>query len=358
MKQRTHPRRVLMGAFASALLGAAIAVPTVALADEGGVSFWIPGFFGSLAATPQQPGFSLASIYYHTTVSAGADVARAREITTGRIPINLSASLTASLDANADLALVIPTYVFATPVLGGQASVSLIGLYGRSSVPSLTGTLTGALATPFGTIPFTRSDSFSDSVWGFGDLIPQFNLRWNSGVHNVMTYITGDVPVGAYDSTRLSNLGIGHGAIDAGGGYTYFNPATGHEFSGVLGFTYNFENQSTQYQNGVDMHFDWAASQFLTKQFQVGLVGYVYKEIGCDSGSGDRVGCFQSQVVGVGPQLGFIFPVGDMQGYINLKGYGEFAAKNRPDGWNTWVTFVISPAEKTPSAPPRRMITK
>ena len=47
---------------------------------------------------------------------------------------------------------------------------------------------------------------------------------------------------------------------------------------GVLGFTYNFQNQSTQYQNGVDMHFDWGASQFLTKQFQVGLVGYVYKE--------------------------------------------------------------------------------
>jgi hypothetical protein len=31
---------------------------------------------------------------------------------------------------------------------------------------------------------------------------------------------------------------------------------------------------------------------------------------------------------------------------------------NRPDGWNAWVTFVISPAEQTPSAPPRRMSTK
>ena len=192
---------------------------------------------------------------------------------------------------------------------------------------------------------------------GLGDLAPMFQLCWNAGVHNYMTYVTGDIAVGAYESTRLSNIGIGHGAIDAGGGYTYFNPATGHEFSGVLGFTYNFQNQSTQYQNGVDMHFDWGASQFLTKQFQVGLVGYVYKEIGCDSGSGDRVGCFQSQVVGVGPQLGFIFPVGDMQGYINLKGYKEFAAENRPDGWNTWVTFVISPAAPTPSAP-RRMVTK
>src|SRR6202048_4901641 len=39
--------------------------------------------------------------------------------------------------------------------------------------------------------------------------------------------------------TRMSNIGIGHGAVDAGFGYTYFNQKTGREFSGVLGFTYN-----------------------------------------------------------------------------------------------------------------------
>ena len=166
-----------------------------------------------------------------------------------------------------------------------------------------------------------------------------FQLKWNAGVHNYMTYVTGDIPVGAYQSTRLSNIGIGHGAIDAGGGYTYFNPQTGHEFSGVLGFTYNYNNTATQYQSGVDLHFDWGASQFLSKEVMVGLVGYVYKELGCDSGSGDRVGCFQSQVFGIGPQIGFLFPVGDMQGYLNFKAYGEFAAENRPAGWNTWVTF-------------------
>jgi len=129
-----------------------------------------------------------------------------------------------------------------------------------------------------------RSDSFSDSVWGFGDVIPQFAVRWHAGVNNYMVYVTGDIPVGAYDPSRLSNIGIGHGAVDAGFGYTYFNQPTGLEFSGVLGFTYNMTDQSTQYQNGVDMHFDWGASQFLTKQFQVGLVGYAYDEIGCDSG--------------------------------------------------------------------------
>ena len=44
----------------------------MALADENGISFWIPGFFGSLAATPQQPGWSLVAINYYTDVSASA----------------------------------------------------------------------------------------------------------------------------------------------------------------------------------------------------------------------------------------------------------------------------------------------
>jgi hypothetical protein len=348
--------RWYVGAVASLL---ALPLQT-ARADEGGVSFWVPGFFGSLAATPQQPGWSMADIYYHTSVSAGGNVALAKEFEIQQVPGNITATahLNANVNATGDLGFVIPTYVFATPVLGGQASASLIGAYGVVNT-NLAGQLSGTLTGPNGgSISFMRSDSFSQAQWGFGDLIPQFSLRWNAGVNNYMTYITGDIPVGAYDSNRLSNVGIGHGAIDAGGGYTYFNPATGHEFSGVLGFTYNLMNTETQYQNGVDLHFDWGASQFLTKQVQVGLVGYAYKDIGCDSGSGDHVGCFQSQTFGVGPQFGYVFPLSQtLQGYINLKGYAEFSGSDRPTGWNTWLTFVISPAAAPPPAA-SRMITK
>ena len=304
----------------------------------------MPGFFGSLAAAPQQPGWSLATIDYHTSVSAGADVVLAREIHArqGSYQLTVNANLNLSVNATGNLGLVIPTLC----IRDAGARRSGVGvphgkLWRRRHQPG--GDLIRRAEDAVGQVPFARSDAISDTTWGFGDLIPLFQLRWNAGVHNYMTYITGDIPIGAYQSTRLSNIGIGHGAIDGGAGYTYFNPQTGHEFSGVLGFTYNFKNTATQYQNGVDMHFDWGASQFLSKEVFVGLVGYVYKEIGCDSGSGDRVGCFQSQVVGVGPQIGFLFPVGDMQGYFNFKGYKEFAAENRPDGWNAWVTFSISP---------------
>jgi hypothetical protein len=38
-------------------------------------------------------------------------------------------------------------------------------------------------------------------------------------------------------STNLANIGIGHGAIDGGVGYTYVDEKTGHEFSAVTGLT-------------------------------------------------------------------------------------------------------------------------
>src|ERR1700736_869364 len=148
--------RAIWSGLASGVLavGVIASMPNISKADEGGVSFWIPGLFGSLAAVPQQPGWSTASIYYHTTVSADGDVARAREFQIGRIPANLTANLSASLNATGDLGFIISTYVFATPVLGGQAAVSVLAAYGTTST-SLAGTLTGTLSLPGGiAIPF------------------------------------------------------------------------------------------------------------------------------------------------------------------------------------------------------------
>ncbi|HET8974349.1 MAG TPA: transporter [Pseudolabrys sp.] len=325
-----------------------------ARADEGGVSFWVPGFFGSLAATPLQPGFSFTTIYYHTSVSAGGDVAFARQVNRGNITANFTGSLNANLDGRADLVMAAPSYTFADRFLGGQATLVLLVPYGRSRA-SVDATLTGAP----GPIGFTVSGERTDAVTGFGDLVPQFNVRWNAGVHNFMTYLTGNLTTGRYDPTRLANLGIGHNAIDGGGGYTYFNPQTRHEFSATLGFTYNLENVHTQYQNGVDMHLDVGASQFLSKQFSVGLVGYWYNQLSCDSGAGDRVGCFKSRVAGIGPQISYIFPVTEhYQGFLNVKGYKEFAAEHRADGWNVWLTLAFSPAAKQEAAAKKAMITK
>jgi hypothetical protein len=271
------------------------------------------------------PGWSFASIYYHTSIGAGAGV---------DLPRN--ALILVGLNGSGDIGLLGATYIPASPVLGGQAQFSLLGSAGDVDA-SVQATLTG----PKGN---TISGQRSDNVSGFGDLVPQAALKWNSGVSNYMAYLTGDIPVGTYDAARLANLGLGHGTVDGGIGYTYLNPATGLEFSGVFGLTGNFENTDTSYTNGIDSHLDLGISQFFSKQFHAGLVGYYFHQITGDSGSGARLGSFESRVAGIGPQLGYIFPVSaTMQGYVNLKGYSEFDGQNRPSGWNLWLTFAISP---------------
>src|ERR1700710_2752879 len=123
-----------MSPFESATVAALLCVgmlsitSSASLADESGTSFWLPGTYGSLAAVPGTPGWALATVYYHTSVSAGADVAAAREIQVGRFNPALNVNLNANLHASADLALVIPSYVFATPVFGGQLAVQVASI--------------------------------------------------------------------------------------------------------------------------------------------------------------------------------------------------------------------------------------
>src|SRR5262249_51345435 len=96
--KKTRRSRRFYVASAAAITCATTLLPNSSLADEGGVSMWLPGAFGSLAAVPQQQsGWAFATTYYHTSVSAGGDVARAREITIGNFPVNLTATVNASL---------------------------------------------------------------------------------------------------------------------------------------------------------------------------------------------------------------------------------------------------------------------
>jgi hypothetical protein len=112
-----------------------------ARADEGGVSFWLPGLFGSLASVPQQPGWSLAIVNYYDAVNASGGIAAAREVTIGRFSPNVNVNLNVNLHANPDLVLVAPNYVFATPVFGGQLAVGMMGITGENNV-GLNGTIT------------------------------------------------------------------------------------------------------------------------------------------------------------------------------------------------------------------------
>jgi hypothetical protein len=166
---------------AAVLVAVAVAAaPKASLADEGGVSFWLTGQFGSLAAVPQQPGCSIAGTFYHTKLSGGGEVAAAREITINKIKRTVNVNLDLDLKARADLVFLSPSYVFASPVLGGQLAVGMAGAYGHNST-ALDGILTASVAS----LTATRPGSITDSRDGVGDLYPRISLRWNRGVNNL-----------------------------------------------------------------------------------------------------------------------------------------------------------------------------
>jgi hypothetical protein len=301
---------------ATALLGVVLTLvmSKPSLADEGGAAMYLSGAYGSLAAVPGPPGWSMVLVYYHQKESFGLP------------SVGYSSE-------RGDLVYGVPTYAFETPVLGGQLALSMASAIGRIQA-SIDG------------VGYDRQQ-------GYNDVLPGATLRWNSGVNNYLAYGQGEIPIGTYDPTHLANFGIGHGGIDVGGGYTYFDQKAGNEFSAVVGLTYNLKNTWTEYQNGIDSHIDWGASKFLWKDLHIGLVGYYYQQLTADRGQPPLLGLgeFKSRIVGVGPQIGYFFPIADAQGYINLKVYNEFAAENRPAGVNAWLALVISPKTPEPETP-------
>jgi hypothetical protein len=141
-------------------------------------------------------------------------VSAARQVSLGRVSRTAAIDLNVQLKARPDLVFVNLNHVFATPVLGGQFAFGVTGAFGHSSA-SIDGTLTATV----GSLTTTRFGSIDDARWGVADLYPMATLRWNHGVHNFMVYGYGNIPVGTYDSSRLANFGIGHGAVDGGAGH-------------------------------------------------------------------------------------------------------------------------------------------
>lgn len=306
-----------------------LACPAAVRADEGGVPFWFSGQYPSMAAVAPSPGWTatLMPYYYDGGADAGTTFAR-------------GATLVTDLDTRTALLVGQAAYAPDAKVLGGQAMVGIGWGFGSNTTSAR---LSAEVAAGPGR-------DWSDRVDGSTDLYPIAALYWNAGSNNAMAYLTGDIPVGSYDPDRLANLGIGHAAIDAGAGYTYLNETTGLEASAVVGVTYNWRNSDTDYRDGIDSHLDWAVSQFVSKSWELGIVGYVYYQLTDDTYPTDGaagalrqrlLGGFRSRVASVGPEVGYVFQFGNQTGYLNLRGYREFWARNRVEGYALFATVSL-----------------
>ena len=299
------------------VLGNLMLINTPSYADENGAGFWLPGSYASGSALPPSPGFTLTSLYYNYKGSSKTT----------------SNGVNTNVNATAQDILLQPSYAFETKILGATPSIG-IGIGGGSAFTGLN--------YLYGGQPMYSGNQITK---GAPDFFLNANLYWTDSDRNhVMAYITGNVPTGNYSKNNLANIGLGHAAIDGGGGYTYTNRQTLIEASAVLGVTNNFKNTATNYVSGIDSHLDFAVSKGITRELSAGIAGYVYYQLTADGGIGNTVGPNKGRVLGLGPEVGYLFTLGGNgipMTYLNVRGYKESWVENRIGGYAMFAVLTL-----------------
>lgn len=180
------------------------------------------------------------------------------------------------------------------------------------------------------------------SGWGLLDTWLKAQVGWSEGTFFHTAYISALLPTGTYEPGFSPSTGLNRPAIDAGWAFTWIEPESKLQLDAQLGLTYNFVNDATDYQSGMELHFEWAVAKDFGNGLTLGIVGYDYRQLTGDTGSGATLGDFKGSVDAVGLGLGYSTKLGDTPTAISLRHYQEFNAINRFEGNTTLATVTFA----------------
>ena len=293
-------------------------------AEEGGSGHYLPGAMSSFTdGVPLQETF----IARYNFVSWDASVAANRILPIANL---VTAGADISSSANGLSLLWRPSW----------GDINDCWSYAMSAtIPYVDLDISANIITPLGTA--RRSDSIS----GLGDIVlmpvmlnqnfnPDFNINYRLGVY---------APTGRYEVGRLANTGKNFWTLEPTVGFMYFGQKNGIEASAFLGADYNFENEDTDYQSGMQAHLDGTLAQHFPLWgglAGIGVNGYWYEQIEGDSGTGATFGEFKGRTAGLGPVVSYATKIGGVDVVGELKWLHEFETKLRPEGDFVWFKLV------------------
>jgi hypothetical protein len=119
-------------------------------------------------------------------------------------------------------------------------------------------------------------------------------------------------PTGAYNAGELSNVGLNYWTFEPMVSFSTISKKTGLEITATAGLDFNTENNDTDYHSGDVFHIDATIAEHLPLCawgiFGLGVNGYYWKQFNPDTGSGARLGSFETLMTGVGPVVSYISP--------------------------------------------------
>jgi len=258
-------------------------------AAEGGVGHYIPGALADFMDVGPTPGLALLDWYNHYEGSAGASR-----------PIELGGVIAANISAKSNVEMVGGIYTFPCRIFGGNFSTGMI-------IPYMWVDVTGSITGPGGRT-FTRTDTAA----GLSDIIMPFWLSWNCGDFKWAAMFNVYAPTGDYNRGQLANVGLNYWTFEPMASFSYISKKIGLEISATGGFDFNTNNDATDYQSGDVFHTDITIAEHFPLCnwgiFGVGANAFYWKQFTGDSGSGARLGSFETLMTGVGPVVSYISP--------------------------------------------------
>lgn len=166
---------------------------------------------------------------------------------------------------------------------------------------------------------------------GLGDISTRGQLGWEHGAFSHLIYIQGTVPSGRYGEGFYPSIGLNRWILDTGWAFTWTEQTSKLQFNGAFGFSFSAENEETNYKSGNDFHFEWAIGREITHGLMFGIVGYNYRQISGDSGSGAVLGAFKGSVDAIGVGISYATMIDTTPFVLNLRHFEEFNAERRWD---------------------------
>ena len=302
-------------AIASALL--LIANSSTVSADEFGFSSYGLGAsaFGAGATPPPGTYVTTVSGYYEARIGA--------PVTIGNVQLEIGSKLQFFQQALNGL------YVPKESVLGGHLGFGVTIPVGHID---LSATVTGPLGNTF------HADT---NGWGLGDITTRMQLGWQQSDFAHLAYVQVVAPSGKYAVGFEPNIGLQRPGIDAGWAFTWTEKSSKLQFNGAFGVTFNFDNVTTDYSSGTDFHFEWAVGREIHPGLIFGVVGYDYRQLTGDSGTGAVLGPLVGSVDAVGLGISYTTLVNKSPVVFSARHYEEFNVDRRWDGNMTILSGTV-----------------
>ena len=305
------------------LLAFFLAPANRAIAVESGYGFYLLGSTTTNAGILPPPGTYVIDYNYFYSGSTEFAFDVSGLILDGGVQADLYGNVPA------------PLWVAPGKVLGGNiAFLMLVPIISKdvSAGASL------SLPPPLG---ITLQSNIEDQETKFGDIVPGMMLGWHHGNWHFKTHTLVNTPVGFWERGNLANAGFNRWAIDNAAAFTWLDPKIGLELSAMAGFTYNWENPTTDYKSGTEFHLEYAAVYNFSKRFALGVNGYFYDQVTGDTGSGARLGSFKGRVSAIGPVMNLNFQVHKIPVAANFKYFRDFDVENRLEGDAGYITITM-----------------